>query len=66
MFLADKSVTAIATSLKLYKARRIVRSAIAGELIVFNDMLDVGITIAGKIKHLYNKTIPIQLFTDSK
>ena len=51
---------------KSYKARRVVRSAMAGEVIAFSDMFDVAATLAEELRTIYNRTIPLQLLTDSK
>ena len=66
VFLADKNATAIPKNFKSYKARRIVRSPMAAEVIAFSDMFDVAITLSDEIKQLYGHDIPLQLFTDSK
>lgn len=66
VFLADKKGAAVPIHFKSYKARRIVRSAMAGEIIAFSDMFDVAITLAEELKTMYRIPIPLQLFTDSK
>lgn len=52
---------------KSYQPRRVTRSVLEAELIVFSDMIDASFTLRNDLKHLYsNGTVPMQLLTDSK
>lgn len=51
---------------KSYTSKRVVRSALAGEVIAFSDLFDVDATLASEVGDLLQQTIPVQLLTDSK
>ena len=63
VFITDASGRCAPISFKSYKARRIVRSAIAGEIIAFSDMSDVAITISNELSDIFGRTIPVHLLT---
>lgn len=66
IFLADGNGTAVAIHFKSYKARRVVRSALGGEIFAFSDMFDIAATLVKELQYIYGKDIPLQLMTDSK
>lgn len=66
VFLMDKSNAAAPISFKSYKARRIVRSAMSGEVIAFSDMFDIAITLSVELSDILGYRVPVQLMTDSK
>ena len=66
IFLFDGNNNSVPISFKSYKARRVVRSAMAGEVIAFSDMFDVGVTIAEELRITLHKEVPLHLLTDSK
>jgi len=66
VFLCDSAGNAAPIAFKSYKSRRVVRSAMAGEVIAFSDMFDVAVTLAEELRTIYNRTIPLHLLTDSK
>jgi len=49
-----------------HKSKRVVRSAMAGEVIAFSDLFDVAAALSSELSVLYGKNIPVQLLTDSK
>ncbi len=51
---------------RYYKARRFVRSEMAGEVMAFSDMFDAAVTLAEEIRSITKRHIPLQLLTDSK
>ena len=65
-FLVDKHNNAVPVHFKSYKSRRVVRSALAGEFIVFSDMFNISKTLSAEISELLARSIPVQLLTDSK
>ena len=65
-FLGDESGAAAPISFKSYKARRVTRSAMSGEVIAFSDLFDVAISFAEELGNILSKKIPVQLLTDSK
>ena len=64
-FLCDKHDHAVPVHFKSYKSGRVTRSPMAGEVIDFSDIFDHCITLAEELRHLFNRKIPLQLFTDS-
>lgn len=48
------------------KSRRVVRSAMAGEVYAFTAALDEAFTIRYDLEQLYGQLIPLALYTDSK
>ena len=66
VFLGDNRGTVVPIHFKSYKAKRIVRSAMAGELIAFSHMFDAAITINSELEAILRRRVPLQLFTDSK
>ncbi len=65
-FLADKDGNLMPIIFKSYKSKRVVRSAMGGEVIAFSDLFDRVSTLAAEIGTIYGRRIPVQLFTDSK
>ncbi len=49
-----------------YKSKRVVRSAIAGEVIAFSDLFDVVITLSAEMALIIGRKVPVQLLTNSK
>lgn len=66
LFLADDSSSVVPILFKSYKARRVTRSAMSGEVIAFSDLFDAAAALAAELKNILNQTIPVQLLTDSK
>jgi len=66
VFLCDAKGNAAPIAFRSYKSRRVVRSAMAGEVIAFSDMFDVAVTLAEEIRAIYDRPIPLHLLTDSK
>lgn len=66
MFLADKTGKSVPIHFKSYKSRRVVRSAMAGEVIAFSDLFDVAAALSSELKLLLDREVPVHLFTDSK
>lgn len=65
-FLTDRDGTSVSIKLKSYNSNLIVRSAMAREVIAFRDLFDLAATLAAKVGDLLQRTIPIQILTDSK
>ena len=51
---------------KSRKSRRVVRSIMAGETYAFADALDFTLSVRHDLTTIYNRRIPISMFTDSK
>ena len=51
---------------KSHKSGRDTRSAMAGEVIAFSDLFDMGAVLAAELGIMIGCTVPVQLFTDSK
>lgn len=66
VFLGDSSNAVIPLSFKSYKARRITRSAMSGEVIAFSDMFDIAIALRQDLERMLNNAVPFHLLTDSK
>jgi len=66
VFLCDAKGNAAPIAFRSYKSRRVVRSAMAGEVIAFSDMFDIAVTLAEEIRTIYKRHIPLHLLTDSK
>lgn len=64
--LVDDSNRSVPIHFKSYKSKRIVRSAMAGEVIAFSDLFDVAATLSAELGDLLGRKIPVQLLTDSK
>jgi len=65
-FLVDGDENCVPIHFKSYKSKRVVRSAMAGEVIAFSDLFDVAAALASELEVLYKRKIPVQLLTDSK
>ena len=67
VFICGGKGNVIPIHFKSYKARRVVRSAMAAELISFGDMFDLAFTLAEELRSLHpHNVIPVSLYTDSK
>lgn len=67
IFVGDGSGNVIPIQFKSYKARRVVRSAMAAELIGFADMFDYVFTLAEELRTLCpHSAVPVKLYTDNK
>ena len=66
IFLVDKFGNSAPITFKSYKARRITRSAMSGEVIAFSDMFDTAIAVSKELSVVMNQRVPVQLLTDSK
>lgn len=66
ILLCDSSGGAHVLSFSSRKSRRVVRSAIAGEVFAFTACLDEAFTLRYDLEQLYNCRIPLNIFTDSK
>lgn len=65
-FLSDAHCRSVPIAFRSYKSRRVVRSAMAGEVIAFSDLFDVSASLASELGQVYGRKIPVHLFTDSK
>ena len=66
IFLQDNTNAIIPQVFKSYKAKRLCRSAMAAEVIAFSDLFDSAYTLKRELSILLNRTISLELFTDSK
>ena len=66
VLLVDGNGRAARISFNSYKARRVVRSAMPGEVIAFSDMFDVAVTLVQELCTINNRKVSLQLLTDSK
>jgi len=66
VFLCDAKGNAAPIAFRSYKSRRVVRSAMAGEVIAFSDMFDVAVTLAEEIRAIYDRPIPLHLLMPAK
>ena len=66
IFLGDQHDNVVPICFKSYKARRLTRSAMSGEVIAFSDLFDAAVTLSQKLRLLLHKDVPVQLLTDSK
>jgi len=66
VFLCDAKGNAAPIAFRSYKSRRVVRSAMAGEVIAFSDMFDIAVTLAEEIRTTFERRVPLHLLTDSK
>lgn len=64
-FLSDRNGNSVSIDFKPSKSKRIVRSAIAGEVIASSDLFDVAVTLVAELGYVFGRKIPIQLCTDS-
>ncbi len=64
-FLSDCYGNSVSMYFKPYKSKRIVRSAIVGEVIASSDLFDVAVTLLAELGYIFGRKIPIQLCTDS-
>eukprot|EP00171_Calliarthron_tuberculosum_P022721 IDg22721t1 len=65
-FLCDDSGKSTSISFKSYKSKRVVRSAMAGEVIAFSDLFDIAATLSEELSVVLTRKIAVQLLTDSK
>lgn len=65
-FIGDASGRVFPLSFKSYKARRVTRSVMTGEVIAFSDLFDVAATSAHELETILGQHVPVKLFTDSK
>eukprot|EP00171_Calliarthron_tuberculosum_P023641 IDg23641t1 len=65
-FLCDETGKSAPIQFKSYKSKRVVRSAMAGEVIAFSDLFDTAATLSDELSVVLNRTIAVQLLTDSK
>ncbi len=49
-------------SFKSYKSKRIVRSAMAGEVIAFSDLFDIAVTLAAELGDVFGRHDPRSAF----
>lgn len=66
ILLCDTTGTSHVLSYSIRKTRRVVRSAMAGEVFAFTAALDEAFTLRFGLEQLYGCHIPLTLFTDSK
>lgn len=66
VFLGDKNIHFVPLTFKSYKARRVTRSVMTGEVIAFSDIFDIAATISQELGILLQKRIPVELLTDSE
>ena len=65
-FLGDNTGAVIPISFKSYKAKRVTRSDMAGEVIAFSDLFDVAAVLSAELEVLLGTKVSVQLLTDSK
>ncbi len=65
-FLTDGHSRSVPISFKSYMSKRVVRSAMAGEVIAFSDLFDIAATLASELGDIYGRRIPVQLLAGSK
>jgi len=65
-FIRDDSGAVLPISFKSYKAKRVKRSVMAGEVIAFSDLFDVAVTLSEELSKVLGKKVPVNLFTDRK
>ena len=65
-FLRDDTGALIPIFFKSYKAKRVTRSAMAGEVIAFSDLFDVAAVLSAELEVLLGTKVPVQLLTDRK
>ncbi len=63
---SDRYGKSVPINFKSYKSKRIVRSAMAGEVIAFSDLFDVDVNLAAELGDMFGRQIPMQLFTEPK
>eukprot|EP00171_Calliarthron_tuberculosum_P003124 IDg3124t1 len=63
---ADDSGSSVSIHFKYCKSKRVVRSAMAGEVIAFSDLFDIASTLTSELQAIYRRDIPVQLLTDSQ
>ena len=51
---------------KSHKSHRVVRSAMADEVIAFIDMVDVAVTHSSELQCIKMKPVPLHLLTENK
>ena len=66
IFLGDRHDNVVPICFKSYKARRVTRSVMAGEVICFSDLFDAAAALSQDLAILLRKQVPVQLLTDSK
>lgn len=67
LFVRDGKHSSVPILFKSYKARRVVRSVLAGERIAFSDMFDEAHALVTELRRLLpHLNIPLTLLTDSK
>lgn len=66
ILLCDASGNAHVLSFSSRKSRRVVRSAMAGEVFAFTACLDEAFVLRYDLEQLYNCRIPLNVFTDSR
>ena len=52
-------------SFKSYISRRVVRSVLAAEVIIFADLFDDAYALRSEFEHALGRSLPVQLITDS-
>ena len=65
-FIGDDTGAVVPIFFKSYKSRRVTRSAMAGEVIAFRNLLDVAAVLAAELQALTGVKVPVQLLTDNK
>ena len=66
VLLCDKNDNGNVVSFSSHKSRRIVRSVLGGEVYAFADAFDVGYIIKRDLEIMLDRSIRLQMFTDSK
>lgn len=64
--LFDGNGNSVPVSLKLYKFKLVVRSAMAGEVIVFSDLFDIATTLSSHLGDSFQCHIHVQILIDPK
>lgn len=63
-FLADEQGSSVPIDFKSYKSKRVVRSAMEGEVVAFSDLLDIVAILASELGELLQRKQSVQLLTD--
>ena len=66
ILLTDNTAAAIPISFKSYKSRRITRSVLSAEVIVFADLFDEAYALRSQLEQATTRAVPLHPMTDSK
>jgi hypothetical protein len=66
IFLTDKTGRCNLVHASSHKCRRVTRSILGGEVLAFADAFDYAYTLRHNLEHMFGKSIPLSMLTDSK